>query len=82
MHVGEQDGDFAAGGEELGDLQHGHEVAAVRLAGGGGAPVDFERAFIFVQDFFDDFLVEDFLEVAGDELQLFLRCLGDGCHGL
>ena len=47
-NVGQQDGDFATRGEELGDFQHGHEVAAVRLAGGGGAPVNLEGAFILV----------------------------------
>jgi hypothetical protein len=54
VDVGQQDCYFAAGGEELGDFQHRHEVAAVRLAGRRGSPVDFEGAFIFVEDLFDD----------------------------
>jgi hypothetical protein len=32
VDVGEEDGDIAAGGEELGDLDGGDEVAAMRAA--------------------------------------------------
>ena len=82
MDIGEQDRHFAASCEELGDFQHRHEVAAVRLAGRCSSPVDFKGAFIFVQDLFDDLGVQHFLQVAGDELQFFRGGLRLGCcHG-
>ena len=71
MEVGEEDGDLAAGQQEVGNLGHGHEVSDVRLAGRGSAPVDLQVPGL--QDLVDPFITQNFLEVPGDELLLLSR---------
>jgi len=70
VHIGQQHLDLASRRQELSNLEHGHEVSAMRLPRRGSSPVDAERSLSLAQHIFDDFGVQDFLQIALDELEV------------
>jgi hypothetical protein len=71
VQVGKEDRDLAAGVEKVGDLGHGHKVADVRLAGGGGAPVQAQAAL--AQHLLDAVAAQNLLQAARDQLVALLH---------
>jgi hypothetical protein len=71
VDVGQEHLDVAAGGEELGDLEDGHKVAAVWPPGRGSAPVDLQVP-VLLQRFLHDLWVQHLLQVDLDERHLLL----------
>ena len=71
VEVGKENGNLAAGHEEVGHLGHGHEVANVGLASRGRAPVDLDVALL--EELLELVLSQHLLQVPGDQLVLLLR---------
>ncbi len=65
VQIGEEDGDLAAGVEEVGDLGHGHEVGDMGLASGSSSPVDLEVAGL--EHLVDAVVAQHLLQVPGYE---------------
>lgn len=68
MKICQKNFDFAAGPQELSDLDGRNEVSCMWAAGGCCAPKDFER--VHSQDSMDDIRTADLLHIRCDEIEL------------
>jgi len=66
MYIRKEDLYCAASSKEVGNFNHGYEVAAVRSTSGRSSPVNDKGAFLFDNDMFNDVFSENFLQLLFD----------------